>query len=145
MATPCSVNAIRAYRMPPQLEVTICNLKLCSPFLAISNIKSSWKRFKFLRTACLKLWFQLHKVLLNLYQALLSVLLKNIFCFELFHREVWIHFSFLVLDELFFRMELNMNLRRQIGASSFLISSISGIDTDLIISPTSKVHCILSR
>ena len=28
MATPCSVNAIGLYLMPPQLEITICDLKL---------------------------------------------------------------------------------------------------------------------
>ena len=28
IATPCSVNAKGMYRKPPQLEVTICDLKL---------------------------------------------------------------------------------------------------------------------
>ncbi len=40
MATPCSVNAIGKYLSPPQLEVTICDLKLRNSFLFNLNMKS---------------------------------------------------------------------------------------------------------
>ena len=54
IATPCSVKAIGIYRRPPQLEVTICDLKFSNSFLLSSNIKSVGKRPIFRRTACFK-------------------------------------------------------------------------------------------
>jgi len=54
IAIPCSVNAIGRYLLPPQLEVTICDLKLLNSCRVSSNIKSSGKRSVFLRTACFR-------------------------------------------------------------------------------------------
>jgi hypothetical protein len=38
IATPCSEKAIGKYLAPPQLEVTICDLKLLNSSLVSSNI-----------------------------------------------------------------------------------------------------------
>ena len=54
MATPCSVNAMDEYRIPPHLEVTISDLKFVNFSIANTNIKSSGNRSIFLFTACFK-------------------------------------------------------------------------------------------
>ena len=62
MAIPCSVTAIGEYRVPPQLEVTVCDLKPANLSLD-SAIKKSWGNRSMLRcTACLRAfvstWFK---------------------------------------------------------------------------------------
>ena len=54
MATPCSVNAIGAYRKPLRsaLEVTVCDLQVANSSGLSSNMKSAGKRTALRRTAC---------------------------------------------------------------------------------------------
>jgi len=59
--TPCSVKTKGKYLLPPQLEVTICDLKFLNSSPFNSNIKCNGKISIFRFTACEALLFQLHK------------------------------------------------------------------------------------
>ena len=54
MRAPCSVNTVGGYRLPPQLEVTDCDLKLENSSAVRRNEKSSGKRLRLRRTAWLR-------------------------------------------------------------------------------------------
>jgi len=47
MASPCSVNAFGNLRVPPQLDVTICDFKLSNSSWVIWNMKSGGNRLAF--------------------------------------------------------------------------------------------------
>ena len=51
IATPCSVKTLGGVRRPPQLEVTICDLKMPTSCRDKTNIKSFGNRSRFLFTA----------------------------------------------------------------------------------------------
>lgn len=79
MATPCSVNAIGTYRVPPQFEVPNWLLKFSNSCGLSSNIKSSGKRSIFLRTCLLSCLVSLDKVLPDRCPALLFGFLSGKF------------------------------------------------------------------
>lgn len=55
IATPCSVNAIGKYLVPPRFEVAICDLKDSNSFIESSNIKSAGNLERFLLTCSFNL------------------------------------------------------------------------------------------